>query len=199
MTKTIVRDLLQLYRRIEPHLPIICKLLRIGQTTERQTRSRAGGASGESKLDSGNVRSALPVEAEIFLAELVENVGQPESDAAEAILRWALTETDGIQEHPEITPILSISAGRLLLFSLRANGSVRLLFTNYGTAAPFHTQEKMLELCDRLNRISAVNLPPADISRNITIPLSVLADEEERQQVTAAFSWTVQQVRAAAR
>jgi hypothetical protein len=107
----IVRDLVQLYQRIEPHLPVIYKMLQIGQTTDRQTRSRAGSGFGDSNLDSADARPRLPIEAEIFLAEIVEKYGQPESEPAATILRWALTETDSIQWHPEFTPTLSIGAG----------------------------------------------------------------------------------------
>jgi hypothetical protein len=70
--------------------------------------------------------------------------------------------------------------------------------TNYVTTAPFNTQAKLLELCDQLNRLSAVKLSPADMGRNLTIPLSALVDEDEGQKFIAAFTWVVAQVRQSA-
>jgi hypothetical protein len=181
----IAGDLIQLYRRIEPHLPAIWQALQV------KPPPRKPGQRGGIGLDA---KPVLPAEAEAVLAQIAQTAGDAEIEAAQEIVRWAVAEADGVLWRPDITPMVSAGTNHLLLFSLRVNGTVRLLFRNYAAVSPFDSQEARLDLCERLNRVSALNLSPADMERNVTMPLSALVDADERKAFLAAFAWLVAQV-----
>jgi hypothetical protein len=63
---------------------------------------------------------------------------------------------------------------------------------------PFDTDEKRLELLQRLNKIPRVNLPDDGINRYPTFSLLALRDDENLREFLRIIDWSSQEVRSAA-
>lgn len=81
------------------------------------------------------------------------------------------------------------------------SGSVEIQFQHlarehaYASHHPFLSEEKRLELLQRLNDIPDVSLPPTSITKRPNIPLSTLFAPEARRRFLDTLDWLVAELR----
>ena len=64
------------------------------------------------------------------------------------------------------------------------------------TRKPFDDEAKRLELRDRLNKISRVEIPADAITRRPSIPLAVLTDDVALKAFLGVLDWYIAEVKA---
>jgi hypothetical protein len=160
----------------------------MGQTVEAQRKK------------FGAVRESKQWGEPSFFANLEARRGADEANIARKILEWAETGPFHIwwgkgKNDGSFFPLLEYKGTRYWLISVWTYGRLEVQFQQMKTE-PFNKESKRLELLDRLNEISGVDLSASRINKRPSFPLSVLKDEAALKQFLEALNWFVQEVKA---
>ena len=81
------------------------------------------------------------------------------------------------------------------LFAVYTYGAVETYFYWHQYKPPFDSEQKRIELLNKLNAIDGVNLPPDAITKRPSIQLSVLAVPGRLDKLLAVYDWFIEEVR----
>ena len=135
-----------------------------------------------------------------FFTEIKNKRGEHESKAAKNILEWANKNASSIwwgkgKVTGSFVPIYDTSNQiHYQLFAVFTSGTVQIYFATYQKRPEFETEEKRLELLDRLNSISQVNIPKSAIDRYPSIPIKVFTDETRLKQFFDIYEWFISEI-----
>jgi len=135
-----------------------------------------------------------------FFDEITKKRGQQESKVARDILEWAMKKKSGIwwgkgKVTGSFVPTFDTSNGiQHLLFAVFTNGNMWIYFQAYQKRPGFESEEKRMELRNKLNEISGVNIPPDGISRYPSIPLSVFFDNDNLNHFFQVYEWFFKEI-----
>ena len=134
-----------------------------------------------------------------FFAEL-ESRDRAAVPPARALLAWAnrqelrLTWGAGRQDG-SMSPMLDARDEPHRTFAVWTYGVVEVQFQWMISHGPFSSPERRNDLRNRLNQIPSVQIAEDGIDRRPSIPLSVLHDDGNLSQFTAAFDWYLNEIR----
>ena len=107
---------------------------------------------------------------------------------------WGRGKTDG-----SFIPNLDYKGINYFVIAVRTgtknNPIVQIQFDPLSKRVPFDDEELRLELLDRLNEITDVNLPRDSISRYPSIPLMTFQEESAFQKLIEVLEWTIQKIK----
>jgi hypothetical protein len=135
-----------------------------------------------------------------FFDEITKKRGQQESKVAHDILEWAKKNKSGIwwgkgKVTGSFVPTFDTSTGiQHLLFAVFTNGNIQIYFQAYQKRPGFESEEKRMELLNKLNEISGVNIPPDGISRYPSIPLSSFLDKDNLNHFFQVYEWFLKEI-----
>jgi hypothetical protein len=161
----------------------------IGQTSEAERKK--GSAGTEKQWDEAS-----------FFEDLRQRRGEEEAEAARGILAWAKKSVPRIwwgkgNTYGSFYPMLDFRGEPHWVVSVWTYGRVEIPFQHMLTRKPFNDEAKRLELRDRLNKLSDVEIPADAISRRPTIPLTVLTDDVALKSFLGVLDWYIAEVKAA--
>jgi hypothetical protein len=161
----------------------------IGQTVEAE-RKKGGSEAGKKQWDEAS-----------FFEDLRVRKGDNVAEVARAILAWAKRSVPRIWWGKGSTagsffPMLDYKGEKHFAASVWTYGGVEILFQYMLTRRPFEDEAKRLELRDRLNKISGVEIPVDAITRRPSIPLAALADDAALKEFLAILDWYLAEVKA---
>ena len=81
-----------------------------------------------------------------------------------------------------------------LLFAVFTSGNMQIYFQAYQNRPGFESEEKRMELRNKLNDISGVNILPDGISKYPSIPLSVFFDEDNLNHFFQIYEWFFKEI-----
>jgi hypothetical protein len=132
---------------------------------------------------------------------LRERRGEKEAEVACTILAWAKRSVPRIwwgkgRKDGSFYAMLDHKGAEHFVASVWTNARVEIPFQWMLTRPPFDSEAKRLELRERLNRITGVEIPIDAITRRPTVPLAVLTDNAALQQFLSTLDWYIAEVRA---
>ncbi len=81
------------------------------------------------------------------------------------------------------------------MFGLWTYSTLEILFQYYKDSIPFNSEQKRLELLERLNKIKGLNIPINKVSTRPNIPYKLLIDEEEFQKFINTSEWYLNEIK----
>jgi hypothetical protein len=159
----------------------------IGQTQEA-IQKKKGGAGGR-KWDEA-----------LFFADLANKKGEAEAEVAKRILEWAKHKATGINwGRGKVTgafvPTYDTSSGiHYQLFAVFSSGNMQIYFGVYQNRPEFASEERRLELLNRLNAIPQVNIPNTGIDRYPNLPLKIFTKEERLREFFEVYDWFIAEI-----
>jgi len=87
---------------------------------------------------------------------------------------------------------------RLNIFSVWTSGFVEIQFHFYSRWKPFDNDDKRIELLNKLNLISGIELPPESISRRPSVSLSIFQNDEKLKRFLDIFEWYISEIESSA-
>lgn len=135
-----------------------------------------------------------------FFQELERRHGADEANVARRILEWARRNVTRLwwgkgSRSGSFVPILNHRERDHQLFAVWTSGWVEIYFYWYQYKPPFDTQEKRVQLLNRLNAIPGVSIPEDAIGRRPSIRLSTLNDTA-LDKFLETFEWFLKEVKA---
>jgi hypothetical protein len=159
----------------------------IGQTTTADT------TKGVNKGKDSNWTE------ETFLTELSAQRGVREADVVRQLLNWLKPQMTriwfGAGRRGSIVPVFKHLGVEHFLFALWTTGTVEIYFQWHKHKPPFDSEQKRLELLNKLNQIEGVDISPDRISARPSIQLSVLVDKAEFQKFIDIYKWFIEEVK----
>jgi hypothetical protein len=136
---------------------------------------------------------------ESFLAELSAQRGVREAEVVRQLLNWLKPQMTriwfGAGKRGSIVPVFKHLGVEHFLFALWTTGTVEIYFQWHKHKPPFDSEEKRLELLNKLNQIDGVDISPDRISARPSIPLSLLVDKKEYQKFVDIYKWFIEEVK----
>lgn len=99
---------------------------------------------------------------------------------------------------PSFIPILRHRETDHQLFGVyvyESHVSIEIQFQYYKSKRPFDSEQKRMELRDRLNAIPGVTIADGSIGKRPSISLSSLLDSANRKNFLEAFDWMVAEIK----
>jgi hypothetical protein len=94
-----------------------------------------------------------------------------------------------------MVPVFTHLGVERYLFALWTTGTVEIYFQWHKHKPPFDSEQKRLELLNKLNQINGVNISQDKISARPNIPLSLLTDKIEFQKFIDIYKWFIEEVK----
>lgn len=91
-------------------------------------------------------------------------------------------------------PVMDHKEKHHQIFAVYTYGVVEIYFQWYSGKTTFDSEEKRIELLNRLNQIRRINLPTSSINKRPSIKLSVLSTEPEITQFLSTFDWVLDEI-----
>lgn len=136
---------------------------------------------------------------ETFFAELTAQRGVAEADVVRKLMNWIKPQTTriwfGAGRRGSMVPVFSHLGVDHYPFALWTTGAVEIYFQWYKHRLPFESEQKRLELLDKLNQINGVSIPVDKIDKRPNIPLNLLVDEKEYQKFLDIYRWFIEEVK----
>jgi hypothetical protein len=134
-----------------------------------------------------------------FLAELQNRHGDQAVTVAKQLLQWskihaALWWGKGKQSG-SFVPFIHHKDILHQLFAVWTYGTVEIYFQWYQYKPAFDSEEKRIELLNKLNQIEGVNLPINTITKRPSIPFAILAEVGKLDQFLAIYDWVLSEIR----
>ena len=134
-----------------------------------------------------------------FFEELNRNHGAATVEVARQIYAWGQQNTSRIwfgngRTQGSFVPVFAHKGVDYQLFAVWTYGVAEIYFYWHALKAPFDSEQKRLELLERLNAIPSVKLPPEAIKKRPSIPLEVL-DKDSLKLFFGAFEWFLEEVK----
>lgn len=159
----------------------------IGQTTTADT------TKGVNKGKDSNWTE------ETFFTELTAQRGIVEAEVVRQILNWLKPQMTriwyGSGRRGSMVPVFTHLGVERYLFALWTTGTVEIYFQWHKHKPPFDSEQKRLELLNKLNQINGVNISQDKISARPNIPLSLLTDKIEFQKFIDIYKWFIEEVK----
>ena len=153
--------------------------------TEGAVQKKSGGYSGKQWDESS------------FFSELTSKQNADIAKVAKDILDWVSPKVSRIywgqgKQTGSYVPIL-ITANNIKyqLFAAFTNGTIQINFQVYSKRAEFESEDRRLELLNRLNSIPGVSLPRDSIDRYPSIQIGVLQQKENLEKFFEIFEWFI--------
>jgi hypothetical protein len=160
----------------------------IGRTEEAQQK-KSGGALARRQWDEQS-----------FFAQMESDRSSEEIVVARKILDWSRDRADRVRwgegQEAGFAPTLDHGGFTHQLFAVYAAGHFYFYFQYYSLKPPFESEEKRIELLERLNSIPGIELPRDSINRRPSISLAPLLEGERLRKLLETFDWVVQEIRA---
>jgi hypothetical protein len=168
-------------------------------------RARTIGQTQASRTTKGRSPSKK-WDRQTWMASLMDQVGPEVADVATRIFTYAeergLSETFGSgSQLASVQHGLNAEDAYVFPFLIYNNGGVEVAFQTMISAPypPFAAEAKRLELRDRLQAITGIDLKLEKISKRPNVQLSSLRPEAAFQTFTETFDWILAEARAAGR
>lgn len=134
-----------------------------------------------------------------FFAELERRHGELAVTAARGLLDWAQRDLQVWwgkgKRTGSFVPLLVHKDVHHQLFAVYTYGVVEIYFQWYVYKPPFDTEEKRLELWEKLNRLEGVNIPRDGLTRRPSFPLKALAEGDNLARFLAIYDWVVAEIK----
>lgn len=134
-----------------------------------------------------------------FFAELQRRNGYDEIAVSRRILEWAKSNTQiwwgKGKKSGSFVPYLTNDKGSHTLFAVYTYGSVEIYFQWYQYQPPFDTEEKRLEVLQKLNKIEGINISREAVARRPSIRLKDLGNGNRLDQFLAVFDWMIEEIK----
>ena len=136
-----------------------------------------------------------------FFTEIKKKRGEHEAKVAKDILDWSKKYAKGIwwgkgKVTGSFVPTYDTSNNiHYQLFAVFTNGTIQIYFGIYQNRPEFESEEKRLELLDRLNSIPQVNISRSAIDRYPSIPLKIFADENQLKRFFNVYEWFISEIK----
>lgn len=92
-------------------------------------------------------------------------------------------------------PILHHGGRDHQLFAVYSSGVIEIYFYWYQNKPPFDSEERRLEILQRLNSISGVSIPKDGIKKRPSIKLSILATPGALDEFLSIFDWMIAEIK----
>lgn len=134
-----------------------------------------------------------------FFEELVRRQGKDTARAARRILEWANNNSQVWwgkgKRTGSFVPTLAHKEKSHQLFAVYTYGNLEIYFYWYAYKPPFNTEEKRLDLLNRLNQIEGIQIPKEAIARRPSIKLEALAKYNTVEEFLDVFDWVVKEIK----
>jgi len=159
----------------------------IGQTAQAERIKSVGTTAG------------MQWDEESFFEHLEKSQGIEEATVARRILDWMRPKTTDIwwgkgKSDGSFVPFLMHGQKRHQILATWTNGTVEIYFQWYAYKEPFSSEQKRIELLNRLNSIPDVSIPTDAIERRPSISLSVLDNDTALEQFFETFDWVIKEI-----
>lgn len=146
-----------------------------------------------------NNKSVNQWDENTFFIELQKRSDNSGVETARKILEWVKQKTSiwwgkGTQTG-SFVPWFEYKGKSHQLFAVYTYGVVETYFYWMSFKPPFDTDEKRLELREKLNSIEGVNIPLDAIKKRPSIPLSLLANETSLKKFLSIYDWVIDEIR----
>lgn len=161
---------------------------------------RVIGQTGEAQQRKAVPRTKNKWDEQSFFEDLERRQGETETTAARKILTWAkdrglrITWGEGGRTGLFV-PVLDHKNQGYYPFAVATSGRLQVYFQWNKDKPPFDSEEKRLELLDKLNSIEGIELSPSVITGRPSLPLSIFKDEKRREQILSIFDWYIEEVK----
>lgn len=136
---------------------------------------------------------------ETFLTEITNLRGIVEADVVRQILNWLKPQIKriwfGAGRRGSFVPVFNNLGVEHTLFAVWTTGTIEIYFQWYKSKPPFESEEKRIELLNKLNQINGVNISLDKISSRPNIPLSLLSDKIEFQKFIYIYKWFFDEIK----
>ncbi|WP_223816115.1 hypothetical protein [Adhaeribacter rhizoryzae] len=136
---------------------------------------------------------------ETFFTQLTAQRGVGEAEVVRQLLNWLKPQMTriwyGSGRRGSMVPVFTHLGVEYFLFALWTTGTVEVYFQWHKYKPPFNSEQKRMELLNRLNQIKGVSISPDKISARPNIPLSLLADKKEYQKFVDTYKWFIDEVK----
>jgi hypothetical protein len=135
-----------------------------------------------------------------FFDEILKNRTDKESQVARHILDWAKKKTTGIwwgkgKFTGSFVPTYDAPNGtHYQLFAVFTNGTIQVYYQSYMRRPVFDSEDKRLELLEKLNRIDGVSIPQSSITKYPSIQFLNFTDTERIKSFCQVFEWFMGEV-----
>jgi hypothetical protein len=130
-----------------------------------------------------------------FLKILEENAGPKAAGIARHLMDWAQTLVDqvgfGEGQIGTFTSYVKVQDKNYHPFVLKTDGMVVVRLVSLKGKGPFKTQENLMTLLERFNRISGINWSPDTLDGYPRFPLLLLEDEANLGQFKETILWFI--------
>ena len=156
--------------------------------TEGAVQKKSGGFSGK-QWDENS-----------FFSDLTSKQNADIAKVAKDILDWVSPKVTRIywgqgKQTGSFVPILITPNNiKYQLFAAFTNGTIQIYFDIYSKRPEFQSEDRRVELLNRLNTIPGVSLPRDSINRYPSIQIGVLQQQENLEKFFEIFEWFINTV-----
>jgi len=145
------------------------------------------------------VTSARQWDEASFFGLLTERFGEEQAEIARKILAWAKEKFTRIwwgkgRWDGSFIPVLDIPGQSHYLIAAWTDGRIEITFQHMKSRPYFDREENRHELRRRLNAIPGIAIPEDGIARRPTIPLSALAEQDNRKRFLEVLEWAMDRI-----
>jgi len=135
-----------------------------------------------------------------FFEDLQKRASTEEWNIAKKIYTWVNEKKFGIwfgegKKTGSFVPIFIHNGIKHYLFAVWSSGYVEIYFQWYKPRKPFDSEEKRIELLNKLNSLENVSLPQDSINRRPSIPLNVLLQGQNLETFFNIFEWFIDEIK----
>jgi hypothetical protein len=159
----------------------------IGQTTTADTTKGI------------NKGKESPWTEDTFFSELTAQRGVGEAEVVRQLLNWLKPQMTriwyGSGKKGSMVPVFTHMGVDHFPIALWTYGTVEINFQWHKHKPPFDSEQKRLELLNKLNQIIGVSISPDRISARPNFPISLLANKIEYQKFIDIYKWFIEEVK----
>jgi len=132
-----------------------------------------------------------------FFSELTSKQNDDIAKVAKDILDWVSPKVSriywgqGKQTGSYIPILITPNNVKYQLFAAFTNGTIQIYFDIYSKRPEFQSEDRRVELLNRLNTIPGVSLPRDSINRYPSIQIGVLQQRENLEKFFEIFEWFI--------
>jgi hypothetical protein len=173
----------------------------VGQQLRTLVPRVIGQTAAAQQIKAGGSRPGRQWDETSFFQELETKQGAEVARVARSIVGWARPRVSRVwwgegKTLGSFVPVLNHKDRDHQMFAVWTNGTIEIYFYWFQFKPAFDSEEKRLELLERLNGIEGIRIPRDAITRRPTFPLVALRSEATLRQFFAVFEWFIQEVRA---
>lgn len=136
----------------------------------------------------------------LFFEDLQKRASPEDLIVAKKIYTWVNEKKFAIwfgegKRTGSFVPMFIYNGIKHYLFAVWSSGYVEIYFQWYKPRKPFDSEEKRIELLNKLNSLENVSLPPDSINRRPSIPLNVLLQGQNLETFFNIFEWFIDEIK----